>query len=94
MRWMLIVLSSWKSGADLRADFPKVEPRKTWHREPRGGAGRLFVDWSGGGKMSREVRGMLMGLCIVILAAAAYFQKEKPMNTPGGAGTTTQRTVP
>ena len=23
--------------------------------------------------MSREVRGMLMGLCIVILAAAAYF---------------------
>jgi hypothetical protein len=28
MRWMLIVLSSWKSGADLRADSPKVEPRK------------------------------------------------------------------
>jgi hypothetical protein len=28
MRWMLVVLSSWKSGADLRADFPKVEPRK------------------------------------------------------------------
>jgi hypothetical protein len=44
--------------------------------------------------MSREVRGMLMGLCIVILAAAAYFLKEKPMNTRGGAGTTTQRTVP
>ena len=44
--------------------------------------------------MSREVRGMLMGLCIVILAAAAYFLKEKPMNSPGGAGTTTQRTVP
>ena len=44
--------------------------------------------------MSREVRGMLMGLCIVILAAAAYFLKEKPMNTPVGAGTTTQRTVP
>jgi hypothetical protein len=44
--------------------------------------------------MSREVRGMLMGLCIVILAAAAYFLKEKPMSAPGGAGTTTQRTVP
>jgi hypothetical protein len=37
---------------------------------------------------------MLMGLCIVLLAAAAYFLKDKPANTPGGAGTTTQRTVP
>lgn len=41
--------------------------------------------------MSRETRGMLMGLCIVILAAAAYFLKEKPANTPG-ATPTTQRT--
>jgi hypothetical protein len=41
--------------------------------------------------MSREIRGMLIGLCIVILAAAAFFLKEKPVNSPGGAGTTTQR---
>ena len=44
--------------------------------------------------MSREVRGMLMGLCIVILAAAAYFLKDKPANMPGTAGPTTQRTSP
>jgi hypothetical protein len=44
--------------------------------------------------MSREVRGMLMGLCIVILAAAAYFLKDKPANTPGTAAPVTQRTVP
>jgi hypothetical protein len=44
--------------------------------------------------MSREVRGMLMGLCIVLLAAAAYFLKEKPATTPGAAGTSTQRTSP
>jgi hypothetical protein len=43
--------------------------------------------------MSREVRGMLMGLCIVILAAAAYFLKDRPANTPGAAPTT-QRTSP
>ena len=43
--------------------------------------------------MSREVRGMLMGACIVILAAAAYFLKEKPASTPGAAPTT-QRTSP
>ena len=42
--------------------------------------------------MSREVRGMLMGLCIVILAAAAYFLKDKPANPPGGTAPTTQRT--
>jgi hypothetical protein len=41
--------------------------------------------------MSREVRGMLMGVCIVILAAAAYFLKDKPASTPG-ATPTTQRT--
>ena len=41
--------------------------------------------------MSREIRGMLMGLCIVLLAAAAYFLKEKPASAPGAAGTTTQR---
>ena len=41
--------------------------------------------------MSREVRGMLMGLCIVILAAAAYFLKDKPASMPGAAPTT-QRT--
>ena len=44
--------------------------------------------------MSREVRGMLMGLCIVILAAGAYFVRDKPANPPGAAGPTTQRTSP
>ncbi len=44
--------------------------------------------------MSREVRGMLMGLCIVILAAAAYFLKDRPATTPGPAGTPTQRSSP
>lgn len=44
--------------------------------------------------MSREVRGMLLGLCIVILAAAAYFLKEKPATTPGSGAPTTQRTSP
>jgi hypothetical protein len=44
--------------------------------------------------MSREVRGMLMGLCIVMLAAAAYFLKDKPTNTPSAAGTATQRSSP
>ena len=44
--------------------------------------------------MSREVRGMLMGLCIVILAAAAYFLKDRPATTPGAAGTATQRSSP
>jgi hypothetical protein len=43
--------------------------------------------------MSREVRGMLMGLCIVILSAAAFFLKEKPANPPA-AGPPTQRTSP
>ena len=43
--------------------------------------------------MSREVRGMLMGLCIVILAAAAYFLKDRPVNAPGTAAPT-QRTSP
>ena len=42
--------------------------------------------------MSREVRGMLLGLCIVILAVAAYFLKDKPANTPGAATPTPQRT--
>ncbi|WP_281291477.1 hypothetical protein [Reyranella soli] len=32
--------------------------------------------------MSREVRGMLLGVCIVILAVAAYVLKERPENTP------------
>ena len=44
--------------------------------------------------MSREVRGMLLGLCIVILAVAAYFLKERPASTSGGAGPTTQRSSP
>jgi hypothetical protein len=44
--------------------------------------------------MSREVRGMLMGLCIVILAAAAHFLKDRPANTPGAAGSATQRNSP
>ena len=42
--------------------------------------------------MSREVRGMLMGLCIVILAAAAFFLRDKPPSTPSGTVPTTQRT--
>jgi len=37
---------------------------------------------------------MLIGLCIVILAAAAYFLKDKPANMPGAAGPPTQRTSP
>jgi hypothetical protein len=44
--------------------------------------------------MSREVRGMLMGLCIVILAAAAYFLKDRPAKPPGAAGSATQRSSP
>jgi len=44
--------------------------------------------------MSREVRGMLFGLCIVVLAAAAYFLKEKPANVPAGGAPATQRTSP
>lgn len=44
--------------------------------------------------MSREVRGMLMGLCIVILAAAAYFLKDRPASAPGAAGPATQRSSP
>jgi hypothetical protein len=32
---------------------------------------------------------MLMGLCIVILAIAAWALKEKPANAPAGAGTAT-----
>jgi hypothetical protein len=37
--------------------------------------------------MTREIRGMLIGVCIVILAVAAWFLKEKPANPPGAAGT-------
>jgi hypothetical protein len=44
--------------------------------------------------MSREVRGMLMGLCIVILSAAAYFLKEKPATAPAAGGPPTQRSAP
>ena len=43
--------------------------------------------------MSREVRGMLIGLCIVILAAGAYFLKDKPAHAPSNAPAT-QRTSP
>jgi len=39
--------------------------------------------------MSKEIRGMLIGLCIVILAVASYVLKEKPANAPSGAGTAT-----
>jgi hypothetical protein len=39
--------------------------------------------------MNKEIRGMLIGLCIVILAVAAWVLKEKPVNAPGGAATTT-----
>ena len=42
--------------------------------------------------MSREVRGLLMGLCIVILAAAAFLLRDKPTSAPGGTAPTTQRT--
>lgn len=41
--------------------------------------------------MSREVRGMLLGLCIVLLATAAYFLRDRPASPPTGTGTTTQR---
>lgn len=39
--------------------------------------------------MSREVRGMLVGVCIVILAIASWLLKEKPASAPGGGGPTT-----
>lgn len=39
--------------------------------------------------MSKETRGILIGLCIVILAVAAYVLKDKPANAPGGGGATT-----
>jgi hypothetical protein len=39
--------------------------------------------------MNKEIRGMLIGLCIVILAVAAYVLREKPVNAPVGAATTT-----
>jgi hypothetical protein len=39
--------------------------------------------------MTREVRGMLIGVCIVLLAVAAWVLKEKPATAPGGAGTAT-----
>jgi len=44
--------------------------------------------------MSREIRGMLIGLCIVLLAAAAYFLKDKPVNAPRAGGPPTQHTAP
>jgi hypothetical protein len=37
---------------------------------------------------------MLMGLCIVILAAAAYFLKDRPAKAPDTTAPTTQRTSP
>ena len=36
--------------------------------------------------MTREVRGMLIGVCIVILAFAAWFLKEKSAPAPAGYG--------
>lgn len=39
--------------------------------------------------MTKEVRGMLIGVCIVILAFAAWYLDDKPRNAQGGAGTTT-----
>jgi len=41
--------------------------------------------------MSREVRGILMGLCIVLLSVAAYFLREKPPRAPTGTETTAPR---
>jgi len=38
--------------------------------------------------MTREIRGMLMGVCIVILAIAAWALRDKPGAAPDGAGTT------
>ena len=38
--------------------------------------------------MDRETRGILIGVCIVILAVAAWFLKDKPATAPGGAGPT------
>ena len=40
--------------------------------------------------MSKEVRGMVMGLCIVLLAVAAYFLRDRPAGAPAGTATTTQ----
>ena len=42
--------------------------------------------------MTREIRGMLIGVCIVILAIAAWLLKEKPAEAPSGAGTATTAT--
>lgn len=39
--------------------------------------------------MTKEVRGMLIGACIVVLAFAAWYLEDKPRNAPGGAGTAT-----
>ncbi len=41
--------------------------------------------------MSKEVRGILMGLCIVLLSAAAYFLRDKPASPPTGTETTAPR---
>lgn len=38
--------------------------------------------------MDRETRGILIGVCIVILAVAAWLLKDKPATAPGGAGPT------
>jgi hypothetical protein len=38
--------------------------------------------------MTRETRGMLIGVCIVILAIAAWLLREKPATAPGGTGAT------
>ncbi|CAN5310458.1 hypothetical protein BH10PSE6_BH10PSE6_58690 [soil metagenome] len=38
--------------------------------------------------MTREIRGMLIGVCIVILAIAAWALRDKPATAPGGTGTT------
>ena len=36
--------------------------------------------------MTPEIRGMLIGVCIVILAVAAWLLKDKPADAPGGSG--------
>ncbi|WP_422001172.1 hypothetical protein [Reyranella sp.] len=47
--------------------------------------------------MSKEIRGMLLGLCIVILAVAAYVLRDRPARpteAPGGPAPTSQRPSP
>ncbi len=52
------------------------------------GTGRAGEPSKAEGEMDRETRGILIGVCIVILAVAAWLLKEKPATAPGGVGPT------